>query len=246
MNIIQILKKLGFDEKEIRVYMILLSLGPSPVRKIAQATDINRGTTYDILKNLMRQGMVSYFHKDKKQYFVVEDPAKLELLLSNRLTELSELKETMKDYLPELRSLYNRGDNKPVARYFEGAKGIRQILDDVLETLSKADKKEYFVYSSSDLRDHIYDEFSNFVKERIAKKIFCKTISFGEGGTEHPLSERKWLTKDRGTPSYIIVYPPKTAYICWGPKHELLGVVINDAAIAKTQQLIFEKLWQTL
>ncbi|MDP3244484.1 MAG: helix-turn-helix domain-containing protein [bacterium] len=246
MNVVQILKKLGFDEKEIRVYMILLSLGPSPVRKIAVTTDINRGTTYDILKNLMRQGMVSYFHKDKKQYFVVEDPVKLEQLVANRLGELTELKETMRDYLPELRSLYNRGDNKPVARYFEGSKGVRQILNDVLESLSKAEKKEYFVYSSSDIREHIYDEFPNFVKERIARGIFCKTIALGEGGKEHPLSERKWLTKDKGSPSYTIIFPPKTAYICWGPKQELLGVVINDAAIAKTQQLIFEKLWQTL
>ncbi len=67
MDVVQILKKLGFDEKDIRLYLILLSLGPSPVRKVAQATGINRGTAYDILKQLVKQGLVVYYHKEKNQ-----------------------------------------------------------------------------------------------------------------------------------------------------------------------------------
>lgn len=246
MDIVQILKKLDFGEKEIRLYLILLSLGPSPVRKIAQTSGINRGTAYDILKNLMGRGLAGYFHKAKKQYFVAEDPIRLEHLLGNRLSDLTELKEIVKTSLPELRSLYNKGGEKPVVHYFEGSHGVRQILNDVLETVDKSDRKKYFVYSSSDLRDHLYDTFPNFTKERINRGIHCDVVAFGKGGSDHPLSERKWLTKEQGSPSYIIIYPPKVAHICFNPSKEILGVVINDEAIAKTQQMIFDKIWQTL
>lgn len=246
MDITQVLKKLDFDEKEIRVYLILLSLGPAPVRKIAQTSGINRGTSYDILKKLMGHGLVGYFQKAKKQYFVAEDPIRLEHLLVNRLSDLAELKEIIKLSLPELRSLYNKGGEKPVVHYFEGAAGVRQILNDVLETAVKSEKKRYFVYSSSGFRDHLYKKFPNFTKERINRGIHCDVVAMGQGGVEDPLAERKWLSKEQGSPSYIIIYPPKVAYFCFNSSKEILGVVINDEAIAKTQQMIFEKIWQTI
>ena len=143
MDVVQILKKLGFDEKEIRVYLILLSLGPSPVRKIAQATGINRGTTYDILKHLMKQGLVVYHHKEKRQYFFAEDPLKLERHLEGRLEELQHLRAHIQTIIPELQSMYNRGGGKPVARYYEGNHGVRSILQDVLATMSKEKQKEF-------------------------------------------------------------------------------------------------------
>ncbi len=46
------LQKLGLGEKEIAVYLALLSHGPSSVRKIAGISGINRGTTYDCLRAL--------------------------------------------------------------------------------------------------------------------------------------------------------------------------------------------------
>ena len=73
----KILQKLGLNDKEIKIYLTILKLGPSPVRAIAQTADINRGTTYDILKHLRDLGLVSYYHKDKHQYFIAEDPQKI-------------------------------------------------------------------------------------------------------------------------------------------------------------------------
>ena len=39
-----VLKKLGLGEKESKVYLACLQSGPSPVRKIAEAAGVNRGT----------------------------------------------------------------------------------------------------------------------------------------------------------------------------------------------------------
>lgn len=246
MDIVQILTKLGFDEKEIRVYLIMLSLGPCPVRKIAQAAGINRGTTYDILKNLMKQGLVIFHHKEKHQHFFAEDPAHLGRHLDGRLEEMRHLKAKIELVLPELQSMYNRGGGKPVARYYEGASGIKSILKDVLETVGKLKQKEYYVYSSAGLRDFLYKGYPKFTEERIKRGIVAKVIALGEGGKEHPLSERKWLTRDSGAPSYTLIYDSKTAHITVDATKSPLGVVVEDKNIAHTHKIIFEHLWLTL
>ena len=51
-----VLSKFGLSDKEIEVYLTLLSLGPAPVRKIAIESGVNRGTTYDILKKFTKCG----------------------------------------------------------------------------------------------------------------------------------------------------------------------------------------------
>jgi len=246
MDVVQILKKLGFDEKDIRVYLILLSLGPSPVRKIADSCGINRGTTYDIVKHLMKSGLVAYYHKEKKQYFVAEDPAKLERHLEGRLEEISQLKEKIQLIIPELQSMYNRGGGKPVARYYEGLPGVKRILQDVLTTMSAEKQKEYYVYSSANLRDFLHRSFPQFVKERVKRKIMVKVIALGEGGKEHELSERKLLSKEVSAPAYTLIYGSKTAHIGFDNASNPLGVVVEDRNIARSQQLIFERLWSTL
>lgn len=246
MDVVQILKKLGFDEKEIRVYLILLSLGPSPVRKIAQATGINRGTTYDILKHLMKQGLVVYHHKEKHQYFFAEDPLKLEQHLEGRLEEMQRLRGHIQTIIPELQSMYNRGGGKPVARYYESHHGVKAILQDVLATMSKEKQKEYYVYSSANLRDFLHKSFPQFTRERIRRGIAVKVIALGEGGKEDKLSERKWLTKEAGSPAYTLLFGSKTAHIALDSADTPLGVVVEDINVARTHQLIFEKLWSTL
>ena len=69
MNI-NYLKKLGFSDKVAKVYLGLLLLGPSSVRTLAEHVEYNRGTTYDALKWLQEEGVVSFFKKDSKQHFV--------------------------------------------------------------------------------------------------------------------------------------------------------------------------------
>lgn len=246
MDIVQILKKLGFDEKEIRLYLIILSLGPAPVRKIAQSSGINRGTAYDIIKHLMRQGLVGFYHKEKKQYFVAENPTRLERHLDGRLEEMRLLREKIQNIIPELQSLYNRGGGKPVARYFEGQSGVKHILQDVLATASSIPGKEYYAYSSANLRDFLHKSFPRFTAERIKRGVRAKVIAIGDGGKEHQLSERKWLSRDGGSPAYTLIYGTKTAHIGLDPASNPIGVVVEDLHIAKTQQMIFERLWLTL
>lgn len=246
MSIINVLKQLGFSEKEIQVYQALLALGPSSVRIIAQKAEVNRGTTYDILKDLIKRGLVSYYHQDKHQYFLAEDPERLNNFLDEKIEGLNRSKSEVLKIIPELKSIYNRAEQKPVVKYYEGAKGVKTILEDVLQVMSEAEEKEYYVYSASDIRKYLYEDFPNFAKERVKRKIKCKVIAIGEGGELWGLDERKWMASTAGSPTFIIIYHHRTALISLDKDKNPIGLIIADPGIWQTQKMIFEYLWKAL
>src|SRR5687767_12462124 len=135
MELIPILKQFNLSDKEIKVYLALLETGATSVRKLSQKSGINRGTTYDALKSLKQLGLVSYYHKDTKQFFVAEDPEKLQDVLEEKEQSLIQMKKNIQDIIPALKSLYNTSGSKPVVKYYEGDRGIKTILQDILNVV---------------------------------------------------------------------------------------------------------------
>lgn len=246
---ISIFKKIGLSEKEIKVYLKLLEVGSSSVRSIAELTDLNRGTAYDILKNLQQLGLVSYFHHDTKQNFVAENPDRLEGLLDNREKELHEIKNKIDEIIPELRSMQCSDSNKPVTKFYEGKHGIKIIMDDILLTMKRKGEKEYFIYSAPGVRDDIYAAYPDFIQKRIKNKISVKTNSLSNGGKTYGLDERKWLKNegnDKANMTYILIYYNKCAFISRDSNNNPVGVIIENKMIYETQKIIFNQLWKLL
>ena len=245
MEIRQTLLRIGLTEKEADIYLSVLAGGPDSVRAIAAKAGINRGTAYDILKSLVQQGAVSYYHKEKKQYFVAEPPEKLLNVLRQKIETLEGSRAGLETALPELRSLYDTGGAKPTTKLYEGIAGIRTVLEDVLASCAGG-QKAYAAYSSADLRPVLYEAYPSFTKNRIKQGVFVRVIALGQGGGEAELSERRWLTRDEGAPTYILIYDDKIAAISLGRAGKPQAVLIEDAAVAATQRIIFEHLWSTL
>jgi sugar-specific transcriptional regulator TrmB len=248
METIAFLNKIGLSDKEAAVFSALLELGPSPVRDIARKAQVNRGTAYDLLKALVENGLVSHFETQSKQYFVAEPPSKLNTFLKDKEENLKELMVELKGHLPELESLYKKQGGRPQVRLYEGKKGVRNILEDVLLSLEKSKQKIYYVYSSSTVRKNVYEAMPDFSKKRIAKKIYVKTIALGSGGKLFGLDERKWmqLAEKDLKPVYEIIYAGKVAHISLDNFSHPVGVVIDDREIYETQKMIFEFSWQKL
>jgi sugar-specific transcriptional regulator TrmB len=242
---IEILKKLGFSDKISTVYLTLLRLGPSSVRKLAETSQMNRGSVYEGLKWLQEQGLVDFYEKDAKQYFVAEDPDKLAGMVQNQISDLKETALRVYDFIPELKSLHDKGTERPVARYYEQSE-IHTILEDVLKVCEDRGEMVYRIYSTAPIREELYRGFETFSDVRVAKGIGVKAIAIGLGGELRGLDERRWLKRESATPTYIILYPGKTASISLNPHGELIGVVIENEGVFETQKIIFDELWEKL
>src|SRR5207247_1977045 len=149
MEIQVILKNFGLSEKEISVYLALIELGPSSVREISAKSKVNRGTSYDILKSLIALGVVSYYNKESKQYFIDEEPEKILSAIDQKKEDLDEVRASVQENLPLLKTLFEKQGGKPVVKFYEGSKGVRQIFEDVLNEVSSSVDKSYYLYSSA-------------------------------------------------------------------------------------------------
>lgn len=241
-----LLGRLGLNEKEARVFLALAKLGPAPVRAVARQAGLNRGTTYDTLKRFLELGLASYYHREKHQYFVAERPQRVLQLTEDRVRAAEEARREVEQSLPELAKVYTASGEIPTVKFYEGFRGARAILRDVLAVMSQADPKEYSVYSSVDLRQHLYQEFPNFTDERVKRGIKVKTIAIGAGGSLHGLDERRWLSRKEGAPTFVIIYGGKVATIALDGRGNLVGTVIENRAVAETERLIFHALWDKL
>lgn len=240
------LKHLGLNDKGIKVYLVLLRLGPSSVRKIAEEAEVNRGTTYDVLKELMELGLVSYYHKDKHQYFTPENPERLRDAVNQKWREMAEIEKKVSTVIPELQLIAEKSARGPAVRYCEGHQGVKSILQDVLEVVARAEEKEYLVYSSKIIREVLYQEYPNFKQDRVKKRIRVKVLAMGDGGELSGLDKRKFLNVKEDPGAYVIIYDDRVATISLNPEGLPVGIVVSNKEVAKTQRMLFNFIWEKL
>jgi len=249
MTIQKLLQELDFSEVEGETYWALLNLETVSIRKVAQFTGINRGTTYDALKRLVTAGLVSTRKTGEREYYSAESPEKVFDLIRDRRKELWNVQQVAQTFIPELLARKARPQGRPLVKYYEDDEGVVTILKDVLQTCGQMQQPEYYVYSSLPLRQYIYRKFPKFTEQRIAEGISVKVIAVGEGGEQAAISERKWLPEPGNgdtVSSYVIIYGDKMAHISISNDYTPYGVVIQDAGTASMQRLLFERLWQTI
>jgi sugar-specific transcriptional regulator TrmB len=241
-----ILKKLGFSDKEISVYLKLLEFGSLSVRALAELTGINRGTTYDVLKHLEDEGLVRYQDRNGRQYFMADDPDRLVELLDRREHELKDTRSEIDKLIPELKAITGKEDLRPVSKYYEGKEGIRLVLDDILVSVKGGE--EYYVYSTVGVREDIYEAYPEFNNRRVKNKIKANTISLAAGGSTYGNDERRWLkiNADGKNLTYIIIYAGKCAFIARDALGQVVVVLVENEMIYETQKAIFINLWQVL
>lgn len=240
----ELLTQFGIPRKAAKVYLALLERGASSIRQIAEAAGINRQTTHELLRSLIDKGLVTYYHERSREAYVAEDPAVAVRLARESVETLTESYEELQTELPKLRQLHERARDIATVRFYTNLKGVRTILEDVLATVVKQKEKSYRVYSSARIAPTMHEAYPTFTKERIARGIRVRVFGLGGKGTMRGLDERKQLTQDTPSPAYILIYGEKVAMISLDDHQRPRGVLIEDRAIAETQQLLFDAEWE--
>jgi len=245
----KVLEELGLSEREAKVYLSSLELGPSPVQKIASKAGINRTTAYFNLESLLKRGLVSTIKKGVKDYFIAESPEQLELLLSKQEQDMRAKKEALSEIIPELKNLFSYAGERPVVRFYEGVEGLKAIQEDYL----RSSKKKDIVYGFISL-DYLFDIFpsqeKDYTSRRIQKGITSKIIYTRKAGPltgatkKEVLREARFIPMDKFpfTCGINIYGKNKMAIVSYTGK--LVGVIIESSEIAKTFKAIFDLSWE--
>ena len=236
------LEKLGFEEKEAKLYLALLELGEAGIGDIARKSGLKRTTVYHILDTLKSRGLISQTQKGKKVLYLAEDPHSIG-------QDLKEKEALFQKTLPELLSIANMFEKKPAIRYFEGLSGIKEVY---LDELKLADSELLCWWAES--YDIFGDEFiiEHYMPERLKKKIWTRSIvPDSEYARQHQKEDEKWLRKIRIAqlePTFaeleISLYAKSKVSI--KSFQEKFALIIESRALFNTLKNIFELQWRGL
>ena len=251
-QLISQIEELGLSNKEARVYVACLTLGASPVQKIADQAGIKRVTAYVILESLVSLGLVSQSVKGKKTFFNAEEPSNLRRLLEKREQEVKEQKLNFEQVLPELMSLKEVPKDSPAVKFYEGAEGIKAITSTYLEAASNAGIQE--VYGISNL-DEIYAFFPEFQAnsgnpERTRTGLTSRFIYSYTGGPILKDSDKvrsresRWVPPDKFalTGDWNVV--GDTVIILSPRGTQPIGITIHSTQLAEGMREIFNLAWE--
>lgn len=126
MELHSVLKEFGLSENEIKLYLALIKTGESTAQTVAKNAELPRTTSYHLLESLIQKGLVGFVIKESKKYFQASNPKRL-------IESLEEKKKIIQEIIPELTSLSETIKEKPKVIVYEGLRGIRSVLKDVLE-----------------------------------------------------------------------------------------------------------------
>lgn len=113
------LQNLGLSEKEAKIYIALLQLGPATPYQIAKKAELKRPTAYVIAEELVEKGLIVHVPGEEKKRYIARTP---DAFIEEREVKLRQAKAI----LPELRSFQKGTAEKPSIMYFEGVEGLRQ------------------------------------------------------------------------------------------------------------------------
>jgi len=240
------LQKLGLSDKEAKVYLSSLELGPSPVQVIARKAGVNRATTYVMIESLIDRGLMSSFEKGKKRFFTAESPEQLMVLLRKEEAEIREKEKSFGEILPELKAIFASAEEKPRVKFYEGIEGLKAIQNDILK--SKYGSLEEIV--SLDDCYRVFPPHPKDHRQMIAQKtkdISVKVLYTSEKGkilaAKEGKRERRYIPPDQFSFSTEInIYGNKIAIATC--KGKIMGVIIESREISEALRAIFNLAWE--
>ncbi len=238
------LQDIGLHEKEAKVYMASLELGPATADQLAKQSKIVRSTTYVQLESLMKKGLVSTYEEGKKTFFAPESPELLKRLLIQQKEDIGIKERELSSFLPQLLQQFESAGERPVVRFFPGKEGIKLAREELLTT---KDKKIDAVFSYEHLlKIYTKDELDAYSAKRKALGIHSRAIYinkefFAEAELDN-LTERRFIPPSKMVLNiHIHVCDSRTTI--FPLEGTLFALIIESEQIAAGVKAIFNFLW---
>lgn len=233
------LGELGIGRSKGVVYLATLELGHGSVQEIATKAGLPRTTVHEILQQLLAWGLVSFTTKGRSRVYLAEKPTKLRQRLKEKEARLNSV-------LPELNLLFNTEGLRPRMRLYEGAQGVKTVLED---TLAAPDKLLYGILSMEDLYEIPGRKYMDeYVARRVAAEVRLKVIRSPEKDVADIWKTSKdELRELRYAPSYLVfpvtiyLYDSKVSVI--STKRENFGMIIESVDLFQTIKSLFDVVW---
>lgn len=130
----QDLVQLGLTEKEARLYITMLHIGPSPASALARRSHMKRASVYSVLESLTAQGLVHFEERNQCRYYLALDPECLLYPLNEQSARLKRQVQLAKRCISRLHEM-SRVEliPKQKAIFLQGRMAVEQGMQDWLD-----------------------------------------------------------------------------------------------------------------
>lgn len=101
------IQDLGLTEKEAKLYLTSLRLGPTSMQVLARKSKIDRGTAYHVAMTLGEKGLFAQLSQDKRPLFGVTHPRKLYSYVDERKRLAEQQFATAQAMIGDLEELFD-------------------------------------------------------------------------------------------------------------------------------------------
>jgi sugar-specific transcriptional regulator TrmB len=200
------LQKIGFNEKEAKVYLALLELGEVTIGPLEKKLNIHKQIIYNVLDGLIKKEVVKVNKKNGQQHFFVNDP---DILLDHHKSQ----EIIIKTLIPKLQTLEGAEKNISDIKVYSGVKAFQLFhykkMKDIPthsevcviggggEEFLKIAEQKYFFNRFENLRIHkkISHKILMYENQRNTPKYINRRYQetrFLLGDLEHPMSIQIW------------------------------------------------------
>lgn len=234
------LLSIGLDEQRAELYLTALSKGEATAAELADAMKMRRTAVYDNLRVLEARGYIQVIKQGKRSVFVALHPKELQKRFDN-------LRDQLKDLVPDFLSLYAGSSKTPFVQVFQGPHAAREMFEDIINVA----KDEYVYFSPQILTAQMLSKtyIKKWIERRVKKGIRSRSLRVPIKTVSDPVfsEETAYLRQIRYLPAYvdlkssIYIYGNNVGII--STRHENSAYIIYSPDLAFSLRQIFEFLW---
>ncbi len=241
------LTALGLSDTETKVYLAILPLGTVPASTIGLRLKIPRSTAKYTCEQLEKKGLILGQSKNNTFFYTAKDPNQLYSLLAKEKKLFEKKEDGLNRMMGSLKDLFREDLNLPKVRFFEGDEGLIQMFNDVL-----AERKPLYgcLYWDEGMDPELGKYLKEFYIPERKRLHFPAWLLFTDDQDTRDYQKRdlemnriSLLVPYKEFPFDICyhIYGDKIAF--YTSKPNMMGVIIENSFINKTQFSIFKMAW---
>jgi len=234
-----VLRELGFTEREIKVYLAMLELGSTTVGPISAKSGLPYTKVYETLERLIAKGLVSYTVVSKTKHYEADDPKEILNLIEDR-------KRRFTSILDELQQKRKYSEEKQIVVVHEGYKAFKAMFNRIFDELKRGDYYYAFNFKEEYLDTSAPIFLRNFHQKLAQKKIDDRAIGSlaVKGSIMHTFEGIKNIKQKfvkRTTPTGVVIIKDKVIQLMWGERPT--AIEITSPQIHQRYKAFFEEMW---
>ncbi|MBI5415065.1 BlaI/MecI/CopY family transcriptional regulator [Candidatus Peregrinibacteria bacterium] len=248
-KVISALRSIGLNDKEVHLYVEMLTIGAQPASVLARKINLPRSSTQFLAESLVAKGIVSKHHKQRITLYQPIQAEDLMRMLEKEKTEMmNNFEEKEKQLLfavSELKKLKKHEFSKPKLSFYEGTQGIKMVYEDTLSAKEPVRALANFEERLKFLPDYFKEYYKRRKKAGVYMMAIYPDTPFGKGRKaadpecyreSQIIDHKKYLWEPE-----IQIYDNKVT-IASGRNR--IGTIIEDAEIAQAMKVLFDLAWE--